>query len=175
METALLVMLIVVLIAISAISFFVFQIWVHSKEMKLYMANVFSDMQKGFANSDEKIKTSNENLMIGLSNEIKVLTTVVDEMNDKHRDLIDQQLVSIKMLKDHLSEELNLVKAQLSGKLIQDLLNITDKISEGMKNQQLEIKRQQDKVLNEFSSTSSAIAEELRKIYKAITDPLNIV
>jgi preprotein translocase subunit YajC len=189
MENATLIILIIALIILLALCFFIFQIWVQSKETKLQLANFLQELQRGFTNTESNLKGTIDLLREQLKQTDSDLKKVKEEiseqinattnstnikLNEALESLKNQTLSrigelndTVKMLKEQLDDRVKELDKHLTGKLVEDLTSITKQYSEKLNEKHLAI-------LSEFTKTSKEIKEEQKKLFKAITEPLKI-
>ena len=106
METANLIMLIVALIILLALSFFIFQIWIQSKETKLQISNFIQELQKGFASSDTSLKTAVDQICLTLTNENKTVIGSIEIIKEQLKEIISETKKSKDELKQHIVSSL---------------------------------------------------------------------
>ena len=104
MEIAILILAIVAVIFLVILTFFIFQIWVQSKETKIQIDNTLQELQKGFLNNENNIK----NLILSenkeISEKIELLKSQVREIETTvKKSLSDSQsLLDINLKKSEL-------------------------------------------------------------------------
>ncbi len=106
METANLIMLIVALIVIIALSFFIFQIWIQSKETKLQISNFIQELQKGFTSSDKSLKTAVEQISLTVATENKKVISSIEIMTDQLKEILNDNKKSKDEIKQHFASSL---------------------------------------------------------------------
>ena len=87
MDIAILILVIVAVILLGIVTFFIFQIWVQSKEAKIQLTNHLQEIQKGFSNSDNNLKTLNLQLIESIGIENKGLVNAIDQLKEEIKDL----------------------------------------------------------------------------------------
>lgn len=229
METANLIMLIVALIILLALSFFIFQIWIQSKETKLQISNFIQELQKGFTSSDNSLKTAVDQICLTITNENKTINSSLEAIKEqlkeiatdtkKNKDEIKQHIVlslessdiklndafevlktktssgigelndTSKQFKEQIEDRIKELDKHLTEKLVYDLTELTKKYSSelvdrntetlkafsGIANEYTqELKQKHQETIAQFIATSKEIQTEQNKLFKAITDPLQL-
>jgi hypothetical protein len=196
METANLIMLIVSLLFLIVLSFFIFQIWIQSKETKLNIANFIQELNKGFLKSENNLKSAIDQINMHYSSENKPLYASVEILKEQLKELLyeikktKEDLLNTVSSNSETSDEKNKESIEnLKTKSINKIIEIDDRIKELDKHlseklvnditeiakQNLEaIKLKQQETTTHFNKTSEEIKEELDKVLKAITEPLQI-
>lgn len=113
MDIAILILVIVAVILLGILTFFIFQIWVQSKETKIQLTNHLQEIKKGFSNSDSNLKTLNLQLIESISIEHKGLVSSIDqlkeEIKDLKKELADVGAETVKHIDNHIqSSELKI-------------------------------------------------------------------
>lgn len=117
MDIAILILVIVAVILLSIVTFFIFQIWVQSKEAKIQLTNHLQEIQKGFSNSDNNLKTLNLQLIESIGIEHKGLVNAIDLLKEEIKDLVNE-------IKD--------VKSEIIKNIDNHIQNSEGKISDGL-------------------------------------------
>jgi hypothetical protein len=128
MDIAILILVIVAVILLGIVTFFIFQIWVQSKEAKIQLTNQLQEIQKGFSNSDNNLKTLNLQLIESIGIENKGLINSIDQLKEEIKDLEneikDVKSEIIKNIDNHIqnsevkiSDGLESVKAKTNSKI----------------------------------------------------------
>jgi hypothetical protein len=145
MDIAILILVIVAILLLGLLTFFIFQIWIQSKESKIQMVNHLQEIQKGFSNSENILRTLNVQLIEKISIENKIIGNSIDQFG-----------IEIKVLDNNLSD-----------KLVKDLTDLTNKYAKKLSDEQI-------KILNHFELAGKEINAKQGDILKAITEPLKI-
>lgn len=117
MDIAILILVIVAVILLGIVTFFIFQIWVQSKEAKIQLTNHRQEIQKGFSNSDNNLKTLNLQLIESIGIEHKGLVNSIDQLKEEIKDLENE-------IKD--------VKSEIIKNIDNHIQNSEGKISDGL-------------------------------------------
>lgn len=117
MDIAILILVIVAVILLGILTFFIFQIWVQSKEAKIQLTNHLQEIQKGFSNSDNNLKTLNLQLIESIGIEHKGLVNAIDQLKEEIKDLENE-------IKD--------VKSEIIKNIDNHIQNSEGKISDGL-------------------------------------------
>jgi len=105
MEIAILILVIVAVIIICILTFFIFQIWVQSKETKIQLTNHLQEIQKGFSNSDNNLKNLNLQLIESIGIENKGIVNSIDDLKVEIKDF-KKDLKFVAALSRHLCQRL---------------------------------------------------------------------
>jgi len=106
METANLIMLIVSLIILLALSFFIFQIWIQSKETKLQISSFIQELQKGFTNSDTSLKTAVDQICSTVTNENKIAISAAEAIKEQLKEIASDIKKTKEEIKQHIVSSL---------------------------------------------------------------------
>lgn len=117
MDIAILILVIVAVILLGIVTFFIFQIWVQSKEAKIQLTNHLQEILKGFSNSDNNLKTLTIQLIESIGIEHKGLVNAIDQLKEEIKDLENE-------IKD--------VKSEIIKNIDNHIQNSEGKISDGL-------------------------------------------
>lgn len=99
-------MLIVSLIILLALSFFIFQIWIQSKETKLQISSFIQELQKGFTNSDTSLKTAVDQICSTVTNENKIAISAAEAIKEQLKEIASDIKKTKEEIKQHIVSSL---------------------------------------------------------------------
>jgi len=117
MDIAILILVIVAVILLVILTFFIFQIWVQSKETKIQLTNQLQEIQKGFSNSDSNLKTLHLQMIESIGIEYKGLVISIDQLKEE-----------VKALENDIEE----TKSEIIKNIDSLVQNSDTKISDGL-------------------------------------------
>jgi hypothetical protein len=174
MDIAILILVIVAILLLGLLTFFIFQIWIQSKESKIQMVNHLQEIQKGFSNSENILRTLNVQLIEKISIENKIIGNSIDqfrlEIKELDKQLIEKISIENKIIGNSIDQfgiEIKVLDNNLSDKLVKDLTDLTNKYAKKLSDEQI-------KILNHFELAGKEINAKQGDILKAITEPLKI-
>lgn len=92
MDIAILILLIVTLILLGIVTFFIFQIWIQSKESKIHLTNHLQEIQKGFSQMDHNLKIQNnqviDNIRVDQKNLANSLEAIKENLKEVNTEII---------------------------------------------------------------------------------------
>jgi len=157
METANLIMLIVALIVLLALSFFIFQIWVQSKETKLQISNFIQELQKGFTNSDTSLKAAVDQICLQNTSQNKPVIAALE--------IIKEQLKEI-------GSDIKKAKEEINQHIITSLESSDTKLNDAFEG----LKTKTYNRIGELNETSKLFKEQLedriKELDKHLTEKL---
>jgi len=170
MENATLIMLIVSLIILAGISFLIFQTWLSIKEIKITVPKMFEDLKSYDATLKETILNSkiahNENI----SSVANSLTSKINEQFENTKNVISS-------LENKIDNEQNKLKENVEASLEKVQVNI-QKIKETFSKELapliIQINTNNEKVIEKIKSIEQSLNNEVDKLHKAITEPLDL-
>lgn len=157
MDIAILILVIVAVILLGILTFFIFQIWVQSKETKIQLTNHLQEIQKGFSNSDSNLKTLNLQLIESIGIENKGLVSSIDQLKEEIKDLE-------KELKDIESEILKNIDNHIQnseGKIADGLESVKNKTKSTIEGLTDSVKLFKDNIESRIKELDSNISDKL--------------
>lgn len=169
MENATLIMLIVSLIILAGVSFLIFQTWLSIKEIKITVPKMFEDLKSYDATLKETILNSkiahNENI-----------SSVANSLTSKINEQFENTKNAISSLENKIVNEQNKLKEDVEASLekVQDnIQKIKETFSKELAPLIIQINSNNEKVIEKIKSIEQSLNNEVEKLHKAITEPLD--
>jgi DNA anti-recombination protein RmuC len=188
MENTILILCIVTLVIVLILTFFIFQVWIQSKDTKIQLSNIFQELQKGLQ-TIESINAENKLILNSLDQvREKIKSVELEILNnlEKHTQNSDQKILNdletlkirtnsiieglsenIKLFKENIESRIKELDSNLSHKLVSDLTYLINTYSKS-------VTSEQTKVLEQFERTSIEIQKMQNNILNEIKEPLKI-
>lgn len=170
MENATLIMLIVSLIILAGISFLIFQTWLSIKEIKIIVPKMFEDLKSYDATLKETILNSkiahNENI----SSVANSLTSKINEQYENTKNVISSLENKIVNEQNKLKEDVEASLDKVQG----NIQKIKETFSKELAPLIIQINTNNEKVIEKIKSIEQSLNNEVDKLHKAITEPLDL-
>jgi len=157
MDITILILVIIAVILLGILTFFIFQIWVQSKETKIQLTNHLQEIQKGFSNSDSNLKTLNLQLIESISIEHKGLVSSIDqlkeEIKDLEKELADVGAETIKHIDSHIQSS--------EGKISDGLESVKTKTNSTIEGLSDSVKLFKDNIESRIKELDNNISDKL--------------
>lgn len=170
MENATLIILIVSLILLAGISFIIFQTWLSIKEIKITVPKMFEDLKSYDATLKETILNSkiahNENI-----------SSVANSLTSKINEQFENTKNAISSLDNKIVNEQNKLKEDIVVSLekVQDnVQKIKETFSKELAPLIIQINSNNEKTIEKIKSIEQNLNNEVEKLHKAITEPLEL-
>jgi len=105
MDIAILILVIVAVILLGILTFFIFQIWVQSKETKLQLTSVVDDIKKNFAELESNQKKQSETITEHIKLEFDKASSNVNELKTKIQSLENELKVSNEIIIEQIEKK----------------------------------------------------------------------
>jgi predicted PurR-regulated permease PerM len=105
MDIAILILVIVAVILLGILTFFIFQIWVQSKETKLQLTSVVDDIKKNFVELESNQKKQSESITEHIKLEFDKASSNVNELKAKVQSLENELMVSNEIVKEQIEKK----------------------------------------------------------------------
>lgn len=170
MENATLIMLIVSLILLAGISFIIFQTWLSIKEIKITVPKMLEDLKS----YDETLKETILNSKIAHNENI---SSVANSLTSKINENFENTKNAISSLENKIVNEQDKLKKDIEVSLekVQDnIQKIKETFSKELAPLIIQINSNNDKVIEKIRSIEQNLNNEVDKLHKAITEPLDL-
>jgi hypothetical protein len=121
MDIAILILVIVAVILLGILTFFIFQIWVQSKETKLQLTSVVDDIKKNFVELESNQKKQSESITEHIKLEFDKASSNVNELKAKVQSLENE----LKDSNEIVIEQIEKKTLNTENRLIEHLNRIT--------------------------------------------------
>ena len=170
MENATLIMLIVSLILLSGISFLIFQTWLSIKEIKITVPKMFEDLKS----YDVTLKETILNTKIAHNENI---SSVANSLTSKINEQFENTKNAISSFENKIISEQNKLKEDVEGTLEEvqgNIQKIKETFSKELAPLIIQINSNNEKVIEKIRSMEQNFKNEVDKLHKAITEPLDL-
>jgi len=153
MDIAILILVIVAVILLGILTFFIFQIWVQSKETKLQLTSVVDDIKKNFVELESNQKKQSESITEHIKLEFDKASSNVNELKAKVQSLENELMVSNEIVKEQIEKK----TLNTENRLIEHLNRIT--------------RTQESKIDDQFSSLKLKTESSIQ----SLSDSVNLL
>jgi predicted PurR-regulated permease PerM len=157
MDIAILILVIVAVILLGILTFFIFQIWVQSKETKIQLTNHLQEIQKGFSNSDSNLKTLNLQLIESIRIENKGLVSSIDQLKEEIKDLEKE----LKAIESEILKNIDNHIQNSEGKIADGLESVKNKTNSTIEGLTDSVKLFKDNIESRIKELDSNISDKL--------------
>lgn len=187
MENTTLIMLIVSLIILMGVSFLIFQTWLSIKEIKLTFPKLFEDLRSSDtliketildtkATHTESIKEAVITLNSKMNECFENVKRIIDSVENK---IINEQSDLRKEVRNSFSDVIKTMQ-NLEDNLLESIYKLKDNFQEikdtfpkELAPLIIQINSNNEKVIEEIKSIEKNLNNEVEKLHKAITEPLD--
>jgi hypothetical protein len=153
MDIAILILVIVAVILLGILTFFIFQIWVQSKETKLQLTSVVDDIKKNFVELESNQKKQSESISEHIKLEFDKASSNVNELKAKVQSLENELMASNEIVKEQIEKK----TLNTENRLIEHLNRIT--------------RTQESKIDDQFSSLKLKTESSIQ----SLSDSVNLL
>lgn len=153
MDIAILILVIVAVILLGILTFFIFQIWVQSKETKLQLTSIVDDIKKNFVELESNQKKHSESITEHIKLEFDKASSNVNELKAKVQSLENELKVSNEIVIEQIEKK----TLNTENRLIEHLNRIT--------------RTQESKIDDQFSSLKLKTESSIQ----SLSDSVNLL
>lgn len=157
MEIAILILVIVAVIILCILTFFIFQIWVQSKETKIQLTNHLQEIQKGFSNSDNNLKNLNLQLIESIGIENKGIVNSIDDLKVEIKDFKKD----LKFVAEEITKHIDMHIQNSVGKIADGLESVKSKTTTTIEGLTDNLKLFKDKIESRIKELDNNISDKL--------------
>jgi predicted PurR-regulated permease PerM len=153
MDIAILILVIVAVILLGIVTFFIFQIWVQSKETKLQLTTLVEDIKKSFVELESNHKKQSDSLSENIKHEFERTSSIINDLKGKIQSLENELKVSNEIVIEQIEKK----TLNTENRLIEHLNRIN--------------RTQESKIDDQFSSLKLKIESSIQ----SLSDSVNLL
>lgn len=157
MDIAILILVIVAVILLGILTFFIFQIWVQSKETKLQLTSVVDDIKKNFSELESNQKKQSETISEYIKLEFEKASLNVNELK-----------VKIQSLENELKVSNEIVIEQIEKKTLNTENRLIEHLNRINRTQESKIDDQFSSLKLKTESTSQSLSESVNLLRTSV-------